>query len=1245
MILTPLNIQVAIIKAFYALAKKSVKYYTGLALGKNNTCLFKEIRLLRAYIEILRNFEIVGSTITCSCCIEGDYTVLLNSQLPVTNTPIQFDCNNQGYMVFNNVGYNFTYWYDEFNQKIVIDFTGTLNNVVITITGVQFTDTCDITGTAVSPIEVAELPIIDHELAVTVDNDFGTWNGSITVYEPDGVTNLSPPVSLTIPAVDMDNIEAILELWNTTYPDWILQYSGGQFVLYSPFDNVDYNNYVVKFRQYEGGSDSFVNFDLSGLPAFVTQGTPAYADILFQQPTFVASHVADTLITLPSGRLPYKTTPTPASANILIPINQFALGQPATMSIPLLELFNSTAQDFYYEGALMFSHSGSYADMTALINSFDSNNGQGFTASDGGFAPIPGEVLATASNALTIFNTAALGNVYTVKLVNVPLGNISTTIGTYTVASGDSPADVANFIAANIIAQGIFQGTVSVSGTVITLTAPLGTGNSWNYNAGVSTYAFSIEKPGDRPILYYFNGGVGTPTTPVHLLNITAPNIYPQTDYDGDIIEIQYPVEFYEPDGSQFAGAVNDTDGSVNFFNSSGGVTLYQSAPGTVFTSIQEMLIDFNLNPFGAIATIVSNNGITYTVNVELPAPPAWAYNGTTLTYTYDPSVGRTYVDVGTYSGGADTTEATYTLVILDGGNIPYGLPITNTGNFINLQSIVNDLNSQPTFNSNFIASLSGTNLVITTVYSLQGAFFNNYTFQLTLDYTSLQYTANDFISTIGIMANGINAVSPEINFVNDQIPLTILNLLQNSYDVDGISGFVDYFNNLSPFNYSATLLGTQQALPEILSQSLLNMFGLSEIPNTVLKTYYQPIGFPPSPPVLIGTFTPTISADYTANGLASGLASAINLNPWTGTASAITSTLKLLSPSGTFGSYNNYLSIITKTIPNARASVPVIVTTGAVVSGSMELTVSLGSVSLGVRNFPIPQTAAQCATLYKDRINSGTGTHGYTAVAIGTTILIFAPVNTGTILNNATISAVTTGGVAIQTVPTPTFSNGTDTTTTIITSNFTGGGFTTYDEVRFTADPNEQTWIYNGEDFIYNNVTDSYSDPDQFTGGIDTTIGSLSLLLTGTAVPFFPGTSPYTLYNDGSPVNYSSFQQWSTAIDNSINNLGFGANSLLTDFIINSPLNSFAYFNGNNDIELFYTYDSPQYAVNNYGQSLPLENGVDPVLTPYEGIFAAGVLGDFINTNPCTPTVAEQTCLTNNQVSKIITHINKLTK
>ena len=75
MILTPLKIQMSIIKAYYSLALKTIKYYGGLAIGINNECLLKEARLLRKYVEILKNFDIVGSTITCSCCLEGDCIV------------------------------------------------------------------------------------------------------------------------------------------------------------------------------------------------------------------------------------------------------------------------------------------------------------------------------------------------------------------------------------------------------------------------------------------------------------------------------------------------------------------------------------------------------------------------------------------------------------------------------------------------------------------------------------------------------------------------------------------------------------------------------------------------------------------------------------------------------------------------------------------------------------------------------------------------------------------------------------------------------------------------------------------------------------------------------------------------------------------------------------------------------------------------------------------------------------------
>jgi len=48
--------------------------------------------------------------------------------LPSTVANIQFGCDNQGYMVFNNTGYSFTYWYDNNNNRIVIQFISDLPN-------------------------------------------------------------------------------------------------------------------------------------------------------------------------------------------------------------------------------------------------------------------------------------------------------------------------------------------------------------------------------------------------------------------------------------------------------------------------------------------------------------------------------------------------------------------------------------------------------------------------------------------------------------------------------------------------------------------------------------------------------------------------------------------------------------------------------------------------------------------------------------------------------------------------------------------------------------------------------------------------------------------------------------------------------------------------------------------------------------------------------------------------------------
>ena len=252
--LTPLKIQLAIIKAFYKLAIKSVKYYGGLVGGVNNTCLFKEIRLLRAYIDILRNFTIVGSTITCSCCVEGDYTVLLNDLSEVTETKIQFGCDNSGSMYYNNTSYPFIYFYDHGNQRIEIKFTTILDSItdepiVLNLINIVFTENCSFNTDTISPVEVAIIAEIE-EPAVTVNNIYGNWGGNITIY--DGVTVIE---SLNIPANIMNDTDAIVKLWNTTYPNWTLYYDGTNYVVVSAIDNTDYTAYSVEFSQYEGGND------------------------------------------------------------------------------------------------------------------------------------------------------------------------------------------------------------------------------------------------------------------------------------------------------------------------------------------------------------------------------------------------------------------------------------------------------------------------------------------------------------------------------------------------------------------------------------------------------------------------------------------------------------------------------------------------------------------------------------------------------------------------------------------------------------------------------------------------------------------------------------------------------------------------------------------------------------------------------------------------------------------------------
>jgi hypothetical protein len=348
MILTPLKIQIAIIKAWYSIALKSVKYYAGLTVGINNSCLLKQARLLRKYVEILRNFTIVGSTTECSCCIEGDYTVLLNDLSEATEANIQFGCDNQGYLVFNNVSYLFTYIYDPSNNTLKIDFLDINDNqIIMDLQDIQFTDECNITNTndlitpvvnAGSQLEVATITVTG--IPVNVENEYGNWSGTLEVIADDS----TPIYTLTIPASILSDPQAIVDLWNTTYGStgWLLYYNGTSYVMSTPLEiNEFFIDYSIVFTEYQGGSDPGPLFPAqrfrtsnitpllpsNGFIFFSTlqPGLIIYQDVV-AQPYNSVQDIIDTLNENTEFQFSLNTNVSPfyEYIDILAPINSFA---------------------------------------------------------------------------------------------------------------------------------------------------------------------------------------------------------------------------------------------------------------------------------------------------------------------------------------------------------------------------------------------------------------------------------------------------------------------------------------------------------------------------------------------------------------------------------------------------------------------------------------------------------------------------------------------------------------------------------------------------------------------------------------------------------------------------------------------------------------------------------------------------------------------------------------------------------
>jgi hypothetical protein len=1131
MILTPLKIQVAIIKAWYSIALKSVKYYAGLTVGINNSCLLKQARLLRKYVEILRNFTIVDSTIECSCCIEGDYTVLLNDLSEVTEANIQFGCDTEGYMLFNGVGYPFTYYYDEPNSKVFLRFTTLIDPSTelpyeLNLENVNFSDSCNFTTSTLSPIEEATIETIENP-PVTND-EWINLDGNISIYKPDGTTLLVAPENPLPILVDIiDDPQAIVEYWNTNgIPGWLLVYNNNQFTMLTPFDQVDYSNYIIKFSQYEGGIDSRI-INATFIPQeFVSSGLSAVGEIDIPE-TFVASVPATTTI-LPKIPQAFVTENTPATVTVRMPTDSFnSILQPATLTIDVnfTAMFDngSTTQGFFWSGGsptFMFSHTGgTFATAQDLVDNFNLNNGNGFTMSYVGIAP---------------------------------------------------------------------------------------TGN----------YLFDIVSPPSGAI------------------------------YNGTQITITYYNPVFEDDGATFSGGLSAKPDFVDV-NDSFGLTY--SVLNPTFNSVQDFVDDFNANNLlGYVAQISSATSIT--TNVEFTAPPltGWSYNGTAINYT---TFGPVYNFSSNYAGGIDTTEGFYVLALYNPSNVLQTPTIQNltVTNYASLQEIADDINinSNNVGTRNFTATVVNSEIVLTTdLLDPLGATYNNYYVVLQYVYNSAQYPLS-YTSNQSTFLGGVDRVAEEFD-ISDTVNSTIFSKLANTYNYANVNDLVNDFNS-NILAYYAENAGPGTTIPEVkaLADNIFTTsLGASNGDRIIARLNLTTV---------IATYNVPTTGAVNQNSVVNSLKNLINLlNVFPGIASLIGTVgsntgIRLSAPTGVGASYNgNTFSIFREDFTLAAAGYIFFGTTVGLSSFKITANgIDLGTYSLGLS----AETATQVATGYAALINSGTGTHGFTATPSGSILSITAPAYTGSSYNTLpSVLTVIQGSVGVLNT-TSSFTGGVTNSTFINSATFLGGEdavLTT--KVKFYTPPPPLTapeygtgnWAFNGETITYNYNTGEYDIDDNYSGGVDPTVGQLTVEILN------PDLSPYaTLYDDITPQNYLSRQ--------SLVNIFNAANPLPVNFQITyssnpnrnaflSPTDSFSFFN-NFIFRYSYNYVSPQYTSIVDADRSFVNTGIDPTLTPYEGEFLIGNIGTFVNDNPCEATIAEQECLSNKQVSNIIQHINKLVR
>jgi|LakMenEpi03Aug12_release.lakeMendotaPanAssembly.Ray.scaffolds.fasta_scaffold63336_3 hypothetical protein len=1040
MILTTSLINTTVLRAFCALGAKAIKYYGGLAIGKNNTCLFREMTLLRVYIDILKNFKIVGSEISCCCEIEGDYDTLLNNLSNATESPIQFNCDGTGYMIFIGDPYTFTYSYDEVHKVMVIKFD---------IPSISYTSYFDVVDPGINKYYEFKLDGV-----VVYSNTSTTFDDFIDDF------NLTNQLGYTL--VDTGTSIVITSEFGFVRED--ISITQGTSEIFIEETIIIGDDITETFNYVSFSEACSLRSSLNSPFQPISPLKVATLDI-----TGVGLQNEDYTITILDQFGNLITTQT-FSGDYLIDPDAVAL--------------QWNIQYGYANNWLMTYNGSEYV----FTSPFTGINYEGYqiSFSQTEDVAVPG-IKASATGVVNFVEFNNLFNNY----VN------STLLGGTTAGISSTPNSIALGLGGAIVALGLGY-TYSVTGNVITLYAPT-VGTSFNglpyqieriVSQIVNTVTFCIitsSANGDTITIT-----VNTDSGPVVIGTYVATNIDAPFKVALELtISINTGGTGFTAVQDNSCITISPPSGSGNTYvgdtvnaDKTGTVRIepnIQTFPGNVPAS--ESVISFDLFEGGQDPNL-GPSVITYnSVFEEVGSTTPFVNRNPCITRCHETSINIT----GT------ATEYYNDLIILSIlnplGNPEYSAayPITMT-----LQEIVDAWNADPN-TVLYPATLDGTVISFKSCLPL----FDAYPYKAEL----VQYENGTNAATILLINSSVLPSSGPF-VVSNSLNGTVYNSTTSFNTIEEfIDDFNDL--NTGDFNATYVGPETSPNPPPVYSNALLTInepFG--SLDGLLLKLEASIFnGSTYGPPVLIGSYT--VQAGDTNSIIATGLRNGVNnANIFQGTAITpppFTGDLVLtVNDNATLPSqqedYNGNVLALYKTVPNGFASTTLKIATAFVPAVLQIGVLSTPSVSFPTYNILNTDTSEDIVDAYVNIINtSGTG---FTAYNIGSGIppyaylLIEAP-NPGSYFNNTGLSISATA-ISITSLSTPTFTfqGGTDTEIGIDFTLFSGG------ENPGPLEPTGNSFVefsvtgeeYNTIDLTYDYNSGAYIDTNTLSGAVNAT-------------------------------------------------------------------------------------------------------------------------------------------------------------